>query len=189
MTCGSTTAPCPAVSAWQQSGRVTKARQTLAKRRLRLIADAENRIRANREIGPFTAWQEQYDDLQRVSISRFSAGRWSCQRRDQRFAGIDAQRIDLSKPENLFKAVYRVVLRQNHLTLARWNAHFTGPETEEGRKRFKETAFHTPVSDEVAEKAENEWRNEAHAVMGRCAILSGGWQGENGPRLNAGRSC
>ena len=55
--------------------------------------------------------------------------------------------------------------------LARWNAHFTGTETEEGWKRFKETAFHTPVSDEVAEKAENEWMNVAHGVMEKMRDL------------------
>ena len=146
-------------------------RHAIAKRHLKLIADIENRIRANTEIGSFTVWPEQYDELQRVPISRFSAGKWSCQKHDQRFAGIDAQRIDLSDPENLFKAIYRVVLRQNHLMAARWNAHFTGTETKEGWKRFKETAFKTVVSDDEAANAENQWRHVAHAVMGKMRDL------------------
>ena len=146
-------------------------RHAIAKRHLQLIADSENRIRANRETGTFAVWPEQYDDLQHVPISQFGAGRWSCQKHDQRFAGIDAQCIDLSEPENLFKAVYRVVLRQNHLTLARWNAHYKGTETEEGWKRFKETAFKMAVSEEDATNAENEWRDVANAVMRKTRDL------------------
>lgn len=146
-------------------------RHAIAKRHLKLIADSENRIRANREIGSFEAWSEEYDELVPVPISRFSAGRWSCQKHDERFLGIDAERIDLSDPENLFKGVYRVVLRQNHLMLARWNAHFTGTRREDGRKRFKEIAFQSLVSDEEAAKAETEWRNVAQAVMGKMREL------------------
>ena len=140
-------------------------RHAIAKRHLQFIADADNRIRANKETGSFAIWPEQYDGLQRVPTSRFTAGRWSCQKHDQRFAGIDAQRIDLSEPENLFKAVYRVVLRHNHLTLARWNAHFRGTETQDGWKLFKETAFETSVNDDEAASAQNEWGNVAHALM------------------------
>ena len=146
-------------------------RHAISERHLRLIADAEKKIRANKEIGSFEVWAEQYEDLQPVPISRFSAGKWACQKHDARFPGIDAEQIDLSKPENLFKAVYRVVLRQNHLTLARWNAHCAGTETEKGWRLFKELAFEKPVSDEVAEEAEREWRNEAHAVMGKMRDL------------------
>lgn len=51
---------------------------------------------------------------------------------DERFAGIDAERIDPSDPENLLKAVYRVVLRQSHVVLARWNAYYTGTGTKAG---------------------------------------------------------
>ena len=138
---------------------------------MRLIADSENQIRANRETGTFANWSEQYDDLQLLPISRFSAGRWSCQRHDQRFAGIDAEKIDLSEPENLFKAVYRGVIRQNHLMLARWNAHCVGTHTEEGWKRFKETAFETEVNDEQAGNAQSEWRDVVHAVMGKMRDL------------------
>ena len=78
-------------------------RHAIARSHLQLIADPENRIRANREIGTFAAWSEQSDDLQCVPISRFSTGRWSCQRHDQRFSGIDAQRIDLSEPRTFSK--------------------------------------------------------------------------------------
>ena len=146
-------------------------RHAISKRHLRLIADAEKKIRANKEIGSFEVWPEQYEELERVPISRFSAGKWACQRHDARFPGIDAKQIDLSNPENLFKAVYRVVLRHNHLTLARWNAHCTGTETEEGWRLFKELAFEKPVSEEVAVEAEREWRNEAHAVMEKMRDL------------------
>ena len=148
-------------------------RHAIAKRHLQLIADAESRIRANRESGTFAVWPEQHDDLQRVPISRFSAGKWSCQRHDQRFAGIDSRRIDLSEPENLFKAVYRVVLRQNHLMAARWHAHSIGTKTNEGSKRFKDTAFETAASDDQAINAEDEWRNAAHAVMWKMRDLEG----------------
>ena len=146
-------------------------RHAIAKRHLRLIADADSLLRANKEVGSFAVWSQQYDNLQPVPISRFSAGRWSCQKHDQRFQGIDAQRIDLSEPENLFKAVYRVVLRHNHLMLARWNAHFLETETEEGWKRFKETAFNVPVNDDEAATAESEWCQVAHAVMTKMRDL------------------
>ena len=146
-------------------------RHAISERHLRLIADAERKIRANKEIGSFEVWSEQYADLERVPIGRFSAGKWACQRHDARFAGIDAKQIDLSNPENLFKAVYRVVLRHNHLALARWNAHCTGTETEEGWRLFKELAFEKPVSDEVAAEADRKWRNEAHAVMWKMRDL------------------
>ena len=146
-------------------------RHAISERHLRLIADAEKKIRANKEIGSFAVWSEQYEELERVPISRFSAGKWACQRHDARFPGIDAKQIDLSNPENLFKAVYRVVLRHNHLTLARWTAHSRGITTEEGWRLSKETAFEKPVSDEVAEEALREWRNGAHAVMWKMRDL------------------
>ena len=146
-------------------------RHAISESHLRLIADTENKIRANKEIGSFEVWSEQYEELQRVPISRFSAGKWACQKHDTRFTGIDARRIDLSKPENLFKAVYRAVLRQNHLMLARWNAHCTETTAEEGWRRFKETAFERPVSDEVAAEAEREWGKKAHAVMWKMRDL------------------
>ena len=136
-----------------------------------LIADDENIIRANKEIGSFEVWSEQYDELQRVPISRFSAGKWACQRHDERFPGVDTKQIDLSDPENLFKAFYRTVLRHSHLSLARWHAHCEGIETEEGWKRFKETAFDSPANDDVAEKAQTEWRNQAQAVMWKTMDL------------------
>ena len=150
-------------------------RHAIAKRHLNLIADADNRIRANKDIESFDIWTEQYPELQPVPISRFSAGKWSCQKHDERFAGIDAEHIDLSEPENLFKAVYRVVLRQNHLTAARWSAHWAETETEEGWKRFKETAFREPVSEEEAIKAASEWRNEAQALMSKMRDLERRW--------------
>ncbi len=146
-------------------------RHAISERHLRLIADAESKIRANKEIGQFEVWAEQYEELQSVPISRFSAGKWACQKHDARFPGIDAEQIDLSNPENLFKAVYRVVLHQNHLMMARRHAHCTGIETEEGWRLFKEVAFEKPVSDTEAEKAEREWRNEAQAVMWKMRDL------------------
>ena len=87
-------------------------RHAISERHVRLIADGGNMIGANKESGSFAVWSEQREALQRVPVSRFIAGKWACQRHDERFAGIDANRIDLSDPENLFKAVYRVVLRQ-----------------------------------------------------------------------------
>ena len=146
-------------------------RHAIAKRHLRLIADADSLLRANKEVGSFAVWSQQYDNLQLVLIGRFSAGRWSCQKHDQRFQGIDAQRIDLSEPENLFKAIYRVVLRHNHLMMARWNALFLETETEEGWNRFKETAFNVPVSDDEAANAASEWRQVAQAVMAKMRVL------------------
>lgn len=146
-------------------------RHVISERHLRLIADAESKIRANKEIGRFEVWAEQYEELQSVPISRFSAGKWACQKHDARFPGIDAEQIDLSNPENLFKAAYRVALHQNHLMMARRHAHSTGIETEEGWRLFKELAFEKPASDTEAEKAEREWRNEAQAVMWKMRDL------------------
>ena len=150
-------------------------RHAIAERHLRLIAPAtegNNReIRANKEIRSFEKWSEQYDALQRVPISQFSAGKWSCQKHDERFESIDAERIDLSKPENLFKAVYRVVLRQNHLSAARWSAHWAAAQTEERWEAFKETAFCEPTSEGGAIEAEKKWKNEAHALMWKMRDL------------------
>ena len=147
-------------------------RHAIAETHLRLVAEGKNqKIRANKQIGTFDMWTEQYPEFQPVPISRFSAGKWSCQKHDKRFAGIDEEHIDLSEPENLFKAVYRVVLRQNHLTVARWSAHWVETETEEGWKRFKETAFWEPVSEEEAIKAEKKWRDEAYALMWKMRDL------------------
>ncbi len=75
-------------------------RHAIAKRHLSLIANAESQIRANKDIETFASWPEQYEDLQLLPISRFSAGRWSCQHHDDRFGGVDAEQIDLTKPEN-----------------------------------------------------------------------------------------
>ena len=146
-------------------------RHAIARRHLQLITDDGNLVRANKEVGTFAIWPEQYDDLQLVPISRFSAGKWACEKHDQRFAGIDAERIDLAESENLFKAVYRVVLRHNHLMLARWNAHYAATETEEGWERFKETAFETAVSDDEAANAVSEWRDVAHSMMRKMRNL------------------
>lgn len=146
-------------------------RHAISKCHLKLIADPENKIRANKENESFGVWTELHDDLQRVSTTRFSAGKWSCQKHDQRFEGIDVEYIDLSKPENLFKAVYRVVLRHNHLMMARWCALVEGTRTEEGWERFKEVGFNVPVCDEIAEKAFTEFGNKAHKVMGEMRDL------------------
>lgn len=142
-------------------------RHAIAKRHLRLIADSENKIRANREVASFEKWLEKYDGLQSVPISRFSAGRWSCQKHDERFAGIDAATIDLANPENLFKAIYRAVLRHNHLSMARWTAVFEATNTEEGRKQFREMAFESPVGEDEAAKVRNQWRNRAGSLMSK----------------------
>ena len=146
-------------------------RHAISRSHLRLIAEDENKIRANKEIGSFEAWSKQHEELQGVPVNQFSAGKWACQRHDAMFTGIDAKRIDLSEPENLFKAVCRVVLRQNHLMLARWNAHCMETTTEEGWRRFKQTAFDKPVGDEVAAEAEREWGKQARAVMGKMRDL------------------
>lgn len=107
---------------------------------------------------------EKYEGLGRVAISRFSAGKWSCQKHDEMFRGIDAKRIDLTDPENLFKAVYRVVLRQTHINTARWTAFCEGTETQDGWEFFKETAFDEPVSEEQAETSADNWRNGMQAL-------------------------
>ena len=87
---------------------------------MKMIANSQNKIRATKEIGYFNKQSEENDFLHRVLISHFSAGKWMCQKHDQGFAGIDKKQIDLSDLENLFKAVYRVVLHQNLLTLSKW---------------------------------------------------------------------
>ena len=149
-------------------------RHAIARRHLKLIAertDGGTIIRANKEHKTFMESSRELEDLQLVSVSEFSAGRWACDTHDKIFAGIDAPCIDLSKPENLFKAVYRVVVRQTHLMLSRWNAIFMATQMEEGWERFKETAFSTPISDEKAASAWEEWRDVAHAVMGKMLDL------------------
>ena len=149
-------------------------RHAIARRHLKLIAertDGGTKIRANKEYRTFMESSRELEDFQLVPVSQFSAGRWACDTHDKIFAGIDASCIDLSKPENLFKAVYRVVVRQTHLMLARWNANFMGTQTEEGWEWFKETAFSTPVSDEKAASVWEEWRDVAHAVMGKMLDL------------------
>ena len=147
-------------------------RHAIAKRHLQLIAEGSNReIRANKEIGSFEKWSEQHDALQRLSISKFSTGKWSCQRHDERFKGIDDEPIDLSEPENLFKAVYRVVVRQNHLSAARWSAHWEATRTRDGWEGFKETAFCEPIAEERAIEAEKKWECEAHALMWKMRDL------------------
>ena len=142
-------------------------RHAIAKRHLKLIADSGNKIRANREIASFEKWLEKYDGLQSVPISRFSAGRWSCQKHDERFAGIDAAKIDLAKPENLFKAIYRAVLRHNHLSTARWTAVYKATSTDEGWEQFREMAFESPVGEDEAAKVRNQWRNRAGSLMSK----------------------
>jgi len=142
-------------------------RHAIARRHLNLIADADNKIRANKDIDGFDIWPEQYPELQSVPISRFSAGKWSCQKHDERFAGIDAEHIDLSEPDNLFKTVYRIVLRHNHISAARWNAHYEATQTEEGWKGFKETGFGKPASEEEAIEEEKKWGDQARALMGK----------------------
>lgn len=146
-------------------------RHAIARRHLALIADGENKILANKEYGSFDVWPDKYEALQATSIGRFSAGKWSCQKHDERFGGIDARRIDLSNPENLFKAVYRVVLRQCHLTFARWHAFFVETKSDEDWELFRNTAFHTPASEEVALAAAADWRSDFHALMGKKGDL------------------
>ena len=156
-------------------------RHAIARTHLKLIAertDGGTEIRANKEYKTFMESSRELEYLQLVSVSEFSAGRWACDTHDKIFAGIDALCIDLSKPENLFKAVYRVVVRQTHLMLARWNAIFMATQMEEGWERFKETAFSTPVSDEKAASAWEEWRDVAHAVMGKMLDLKRRLAGE-----------
>ena len=146
-------------------------RHAIARRHLRLMADPNGQIRANREIASFEKWPDKYDRLQSVPISRFSAGKWSCQRHDERFAGIDSAQVDLSDPENLFKAIYRVVLRHNHLSMARWTAAHAETRTDEGWGFFKATAFENPVTEEEARGAFNQWGRCAQALMSKMREL------------------
>ena len=81
------------------------------------------------------------------------------------------KQIDLSGPENLFKAVYHVVLRQNFLSLSRWQAHWKDTQTKEDWKRFKETAFIHCVNDEEAEEVETMWRNHVIAIKSKAKVL------------------
>ena len=146
-------------------------RHAISRRHLRIIADNKNMIRAIKEIGAFDNCLEQYESMQLVPISQFSAGKWLCQKHDQMFAGLDTELIDLSNPENLFKAVYRVVLRQNLLSFARWQAHWVNTQSEEDWTRFKESAFIGHVSDEEASKAVNEWCSVARTIYSKADDL------------------
>ena len=71
--------------------------------------------------------------------------------------------MDLANPENLFKAIYRAVLRHNHLSMARWMAAYEATRSEEGWRFFKTNAFEKPVTEEEAGVAFDRW--------GRCARL------------------
>ena len=142
-------------------------RHSISKNHLKILSDCDGKIRANKENGTFGNWIENHLALQLVPITQFSAGKWSCQKHDERFAEIDRLSIDLSKQENLFKIVYRVVLRHSHLSLARWNAIFEATKSEEGWQHFKNVAFDEPVSDVAAEELLKQWRNAAHALMGK----------------------
>ena len=148
-------------------------RHAISETHLRLIASEDNKIRANKEIPGFGDWVEKYEGLKPLGISRFSAGKWSCQRHDEMFRGLDAKQIDLSDSENLFKAVYRVPLRQAHLSMARWEAHLHGTETQEGWERFKETGFDEPVSDEQAEESARNWWLGVQALFSKLTDLGG----------------
>ena len=139
-------------------------RHAISKLHLKLIADSEFKIRANRDTTSFHESVERYESMQRVSISQFSAGKWACQKHDQMFAGLDVNRIDLSDQENLFKAVYRVVLRQNLLHLSRYCAIFENIQRKEDWLQFKETAFNHSMSDEEAENMLIQMRNVASAI-------------------------
>jgi len=142
-------------------------RHAIARRHLRVIADDNNEIRANREFASFEKWPEKYPRLQCVPITKFSAGKWSCQKHDERFAGIDSAQVNLSDPENLFKAIYRAVLRHNYLSTARWTAAYAATRTEEGWEFFKASAFENPVTEEEARNAFNHWGRCAQALMGK----------------------
>ena len=146
-------------------------RHAISRRHLRLIADGDNMILANKEYGSFDAWSDRDEALQRVPVSRFSAGKWSCQKHDERFGGIDAQRVELGNAENLFKAVYRVVLRQCHLSLARWHAFCAETKSGKDWDLFRRTAFESPASEEAARTAAKEWRSEFQALIGKKRIL------------------
>ena len=146
-------------------------RHAIAKNHLRLIADANDRVRANKAIATFDKYAVRYERLQRVPIKQFSAGRWACQKHDERFAGIDASRIDLANPENLFKAVYRAAARHNHLAIARWMAVDDAMKTVDGTKIFRETAFASPVCEEEVIQVLHNWRTFATALMSKMLDL------------------
>ena len=155
-------------------------RHAIARRHLRLVANTEDRIWANKEIASFEKWPEKYPVLQSVPITQFSAGKWSCQKHDERFAGIDSAQIDLSDSENLFKAIYRAVLRHNHLSMARWTAVHELTRTEEGWRFFKATAFDNPVTEEEATNALNHWGRCAQSLMSKTKefeqrLLAANW--------------
>ena len=106
-------------------------RHAISKIHLNLIADSESKVRANRDYISFHESVDQYESMLRVPIRQFSAGKWACQKHDQMFTGLDVTRIDLSDQEMLFKAVYRVVLRQNLLHRSRYCAIFENIQSEE----------------------------------------------------------
>ena len=146
-------------------------RHAIAKNHLRLIIGTGDRIRANRAIASFDKFAERYPRLQRVPINQFSAGKWACQKHDERFAGIDQPRIDLANPENLFKAVYRAAARHTHLAMARWMAVHNAMKTAKGRKTLRDTAFANPVTRETANRALRDWRTFAVALMSKMRDL------------------
>ena len=139
-------------------------RHAISKIHLKLIADSKFKIRANRDFTSFHESVERYESMQRVSISQFSASKWACQKHDQMFAGLDVNQIDLSDQEILFKAVYRVVLRQNLLHRSRYCAILENIQSEEDWLQLMETTFNHPVSDEEAENTLIQIRNVASAI-------------------------
>ena len=148
-------------------------RHAISRTHLRLLEDNDNKIRANKEIPGFGDWVETYEGLKPLGMSRFSAGKWSCQKHDEMFQGLDAKQIDLSNPESLFKAVYRVLLRHAHLSMARWEAHLHGTETQKGWERFKEMGFDEPVDDEQAEESASNWWLGVQALFSKLTDLGG----------------
>ena len=165
-------------------------RHAISERHLGLIADAKKEIRANKEIGSFAVWSEQYEDLERVPISRFSAGKWACQRHDARFPGIDAKQIDLSDPENLFKAVYRVVLRHNPSNAGTVDRALHG--NRNGRRLETVQGISVRETGERQSGSRGRERMEKRSTRGDvedARSRTAPWQRKSGTRLSTAHFC
>ena len=146
-------------------------RHAISRRHLKLIANddvSKNHIIATKEKRTFFEHAQHGDILQRTSINEFSSGRWACQVHDNYFKNLDAELIDLSDSENLFKAVCRVVFRHNLLMHLRWIPIWNYCQTESGWNQLKENIFNQPVSDEHANEVLKEWSNVAAAIHSKA---------------------
>ena len=150
-------------------------RHAISKRHLELIVDDDDcpdHFFATKEKRTFFEHEGRDSCLQPTSRKKFSSGKWACQKHDNIFKSLDAEQIDISEPENSFKAVCRVVFRHNLLMQLRWIPIRECVQTECGWKQFKDKVFTQPVGDKEADIELNERRRVANAVNTMADKLS-----------------